>query len=59
MDEYGVFNDEGCVEREFYSEADAEKARAERYADDDDCVVRRCCPDHPDQPYVTCQECDE
>lgn len=32
--EYGIFNDEGCVERDFYSKEEAARVMARDYADD-------------------------
>ncbi len=72
MDEYGIFNDEGLLESDFYSKEDAETALQEDYPEevqeDADRVERgeeplhyvaRLCHDHPDQPAHGCEECDE
>jgi len=56
-DEFGIFNDEGCVEGGFYSRDEAEAARTVRYAEDDDCHVSRCCPEHPEEEAETCENC--
>ena len=54
--EYGVFNDEGCVERDFWTRSDAERAARERYGND---AVRVCavCVEH-EEPADACEECD-
>ncbi len=56
--EYGLFNDEGLVEGQFYSQEEAIKARDERYTDDDDLEVLEICPDHPEYARLGCEECD-
>ena len=58
MTEYGLFNDEGCVEQGFYSLATAEKALAERYSPDDDLSISPMCEDHEGQPSVGCEDCE-
>jgi hypothetical protein len=55
--EYGIFNDEGCVESGFYSREEAEAAVIERYPDDTTSVCS-ICPDHPEQAHDTCEECN-
>ena len=59
MTEFGIFNDEGLVEGQFYTEADAVAAAAERYADDEWIEVRQICPDHAEQPAYGCEECEQ
>lgn len=56
MTEYGIFNDEGFIEGDFYSREAAEAAVAARYSDDD-CSVHEVCPEHRDQPRDGCEEC--
>lgn len=58
MTEYGLFNDEGLLEGQFYSVAEAEAAIADRYSDEDDLHVSEVCPDHPDQERDNCEECN-
>lgn len=59
MTEYGIFNDEGCVEAQFYSREEAEAAIADRYTDetDDDLEIHEVCPDHEEQRRDVCEEC--
>lgn len=59
--EYGIFNDEGCVERQFYRHSDAETAIAENYDRDDNLRIEEMCPDHADdeQPRDGCELCAE
>lgn len=58
MDEYGLFNDEGCVERQFYSLGEAYAALHEYYSTEDDLTVRLLCPGHEEQPADGCEECE-
>lgn len=59
MAEYGLFNDEGCVEAGFYSREEALNARAMRYDPDDDLEVLEVCPDHEGQPREHCDDCKQ
>lgn len=54
--EYGIFNDEGCVERGFWS---AEEALRELKLMDpeDHGDVKELCPEHEEQARDTCEEC--
>ncbi|MEV8636839.1 hypothetical protein AB0395_34875 [Streptosporangium sp. NPDC051023] len=63
--EWGVFNDEGCIEDGIYSEEEA-KAAAQGYRDrydqdlengDPHAEAKKICPDHPGQADDTCEEC--
>jgi hypothetical protein len=56
-EEFGIFGDEGCCERDFYSVEEASEALADRYGEDDDLHVARCCPDHPDEEAESCESC--
>lgn len=56
MTEYGLFNDEGCVEAGFYSLDEAHEARDERYSEDE-LVVMQMCPEHEEQSYFACEDC--
>ena len=58
MTEYGLFNDEGCVERQFYSVAGAETAVVSRYDVEDELEVLAMCGEHDEQPLNGCEECD-
>lgn len=55
--EYGLFNDEGLMEGQFYSVAEAQAAVADRYSAEDDLAVHEVCPDHEGQARDTCEEC--
>lgn len=57
MREWGLFNDEGCVEAGFYSEGQAVIARDTHYDEEDGLTVREVCPDHEEQPLIGCEEC--
>lgn len=39
MTEYGLFNDEGLIEGQFYSKDEAELAKLDRYTPDDELYV--------------------
>jgi hypothetical protein len=55
--EIGIFNDEGCVEAQFYSVAEAQAAVADRYSDEDHLVIEEVCPEHEEQAAASCEEC--
>jgi hypothetical protein len=60
MTEYGLFNDEGCLEAQMYSTEEAETRRQEYIAEGehpDDVKVREMCPDHEGEPKDGCEEC--
>ena len=54
--EFGIFNDEGCIEADFFSREGAEQAMADRYSEDD-AHVAEVCPDHRDQERDHCEHC--
>lgn len=58
MTEFGLFNDEGCVEAGFFSKQEAELARTERYSPEDELDVLKMCPEHDLQPAAFCEECE-
>lgn len=55
--EFGIFGDEGCCEREFYSRSEADAALAANYSSDDDLHVSECCSEHPDNERDGCEDC--
>ena len=57
MNEYGIFNDEGLLEGDFYSEASA-TAMMNCYYADDDAHVSAICPDHQGHEKDFCEECN-
>ena len=58
MTEHGVFNDEGCIDRGFYSLKDAEAAVREYRKDGDEHVhAAVLCGEHDEQPADSCEEC--
>lgn len=63
MTEYGLFNDEGCVEGQMYSPEEAVQRLAELIATgeidetDHGLAVLPICSDHDEQPRDTCEEC--
>ena len=59
MSEYGLFNDEGCVENGFRDPAAAARAALERYSDEDELTVSALCDQHPEQSADYCEECEE
>lgn len=62
MPEWAVFNDEGCVERGFYGQSDAEAMAAEfRAQGDQHAKAAEMCPDHDyeEQPLYGCEYCSQ
>lgn len=61
MLEYGLFNDEGCVESGMYSLEEAALRLAEyaRAEEEEGIVIDIVCPDHPEQRHESCEECYE
>ena len=56
--EYGIFNDEGQVERGMFSLAEAQ-GRLAIYPADDGCWTAKCCNDHPENEQSNCEDCDK
>jgi hypothetical protein len=56
MDEYGLFNDEGCVEAGIWSMSEAQQRLAD-YNPGDDLHISIICPEHSEQEKDTCEEC--
>jgi hypothetical protein len=56
--EYGVFSDEGCLERQFYSYEAADKAATGYRDDGPDTYAAEMCPDHEEQPREGCDVCE-
>jgi hypothetical protein len=55
--EYGIFNDEGLLEGNFYSYDEAENARELRYPEED-AEVHEVCPEHEDERRDVCPHCN-
>jgi hypothetical protein len=56
--EWGVFNDEGCIEAQFYDALAAdEAAQQERELGDPHARAAEICPDHEQQPKDGCEVC--
>lgn len=58
MTEFGLFNDEGLVEGEFYTYKEAHNILTTQYTEEDDLVICEICPDHRTQPKCACELCD-
>lgn len=58
MTEYGIFSDEGQIERGMFSLVEA-NTRLQSYSADDGCWAAACCHDHPDFEEASCEECDQ
>lgn len=56
--EFGIFTDEGFMEGDFYSVAEAEAGIEARYDEGDGCYVAEVCPEHRDQEKGHCETCD-
>lgn len=59
--EWGIFNDEGLIESDFYSEQAAKDAMHDNpeYDDDPNIYVCLLCPDHAEYPIIACEACDD
>lgn len=58
MPEFGLFNDEGCVEAQLYSIAKAQRALA-AYSSEDDLHIAEVCPEHEGHERDFCEECED
>lgn len=56
--EFGIFQDGGLLEGQFYTEQAAKAAITERYAAEEGLSVETVCPDHEEQANSTCEECN-
>ena len=54
--EYGIFTDEGCIEANFFSRAEAEAAIKIRYPEEE-CHVAEVCIEHPEEEREHCSRC--
>jgi hypothetical protein len=55
---FGIWADDGQLERGFFSRAEAEEALAKRYSPEDEAHVGECCHDHPSQEHDSCEICN-
>jgi len=55
--EYGIFNEDGCIEDGFFSQGEAEERAVSWRTFGEACTVHQLCPDHPEQPDNACEEC--
>jgi hypothetical protein len=58
MNEYGIFGDEGQMERGFYTESEAQRHVDFYYNPEDHLWVARICHDHPNHEHTSCEECN-
>jgi hypothetical protein len=58
MTEYGLFNDEGCVEAGFYAIEEAEFAIRTKYSGGDELSILEVCREHDGEPKSSCQNCE-
>lgn len=60
MNEWGIFNDEGCLERGLWSQAQADTA-LNAYSEEDEVHAAPICRDHEDdeQEDGSCWLCDQ
>lgn len=56
MAECGIFNDEGCVGNDFYSENEAIQA-LKHYSVEDGLYVALCCEEHREHAKDACEFC--
>lgn len=57
--EWGLFNDEGLVEQDFWSAAEAAQALMERYDADDELRVAEVCPECRGGYADGCENCED
>lgn len=57
MKEYGLFNDEGLMESNFYSVEEAQWALVNRYNKEDCLHVAQVCEEHREHEHDACEEC--
>lgn len=57
MVEYGLFNDEGLMEGQFYGPEEARAAIADRYTEEDELEVHEVCPEHEGERRDVCEDC--
>jgi hypothetical protein len=55
--ELGIFNDEGCIDRGFYTTAAADEALRTTYAEEPGVYRAELCADHDEQPRDSCPQC--
>ena len=55
--ELGLFSDEGLIEGQLYSVAEAQKAIDDRYQPEDKLEILAICPEHCEEPDISCGEC--
>lgn len=56
--EYGIFNDEGVIARDFYSEEEARAFAAKEFAEEEGLQISALCHEHPEHAAETCEECN-
>lgn len=56
--EFGIFNDEGCIEGGMFSRAEAEARLVEMGDEGEGCHVAECCIEHPESEREHCEECN-
>lgn len=54
---FGIFSDEGLLEGDFATAADAHEVAISGYSEDATHVAE-CCPDHPEHERETCEPCE-
>ena len=59
MREWGLFNEEGCIEASFFTLTEALATAEKCYAQEDDLHIAETCPDHAEQEKEFCELCDE
>jgi predicted RNA-binding Zn-ribbon protein involved in translation (DUF1610 family) len=58
--EYGIWNDEGCIEAQLWTEGEAQAALAHWYTEGERHLsVHQVCSDHEEQAADSCEECEQ
>ena len=55
--EFGIFNEEGCIEGGMFSRPEAEARIAAMGEEAEGCHVAECCIEHPEEEREHCREC--
>jgi len=55
--ELGIFNDEGCLDRGFYTAEAADEALRTTYHEEPGAYRAEMCPDHDEEPRDSCPRC--
>lgn len=55
--EFGIFNEEGCIEGGMFSRREAEARLVAMGEEAEGCHVAECCGEHPEREREFCEKC--